>query len=195
MVAELSAECQMGGVILGGDDQAAGVPVDAVDDTGPLLTADAGQRIAAVMQQGVDQRAVGMARRRMHHQPHRLVHHDHVLILIHHVQRNILRLHGDLLRLGAGDFHGLAAGQTVVFRRARAVHSNAAALQQLGRRAAGQALHMGGQPRVDPGAPVFTCRRQRQLHRLSSLRRIFRRTTGSTPRPESRPPPRSSRPD
>lgn len=69
MVAELGAEGQMGGIVLGGDDQAAGVPVDAVDDTGPLFAADAGQRIAAVMQQGVDQRAVGMARRRMHHQP------------------------------------------------------------------------------------------------------------------------------
>ena len=45
----------MGGIVFGGDDQAAGVPVNAVDDAGTLLPPDAGQALPAVIQQGVDQ--------------------------------------------------------------------------------------------------------------------------------------------
>ncbi len=57
MIRQLSRQCQMGGVVFGGDDQAAGVPVDAVNDAGTLLAADAGEGVPAVVQQGVDQRA------------------------------------------------------------------------------------------------------------------------------------------
>ena len=46
--------------------------------------------VAAMGDQGIDQRAVGIARRRMHHQPGRLVDHDEVLVLVDHVQRDIL---------------------------------------------------------------------------------------------------------
>lgn len=47
-------------VVLGCDDEAGCVFVDAVDDAGPLFPTDAGQRIAAVCQQCVDERAVCM---------------------------------------------------------------------------------------------------------------------------------------
>ena len=50
-----------------------------------------------MMQQGVDQRAVGIARRRVDHQPGGLVDHDQVRVLEHDVQRYFLRL-----RLGFG---------------------------------------------------------------------------------------------
>ena len=82
MIRQLSRQCQMGGVVFGGDDQAAGVPVDAVNDAGTLLAADAGEGVPAVVQQGVDQRAVRMARRRMHHHALWLVYHNDALILI-----------------------------------------------------------------------------------------------------------------
>ena len=56
VIAELGAEPQMGGVVLGGDDETAGVPVNAVNDAGTLLPADAGQRRPAVVEQGEDAR-------------------------------------------------------------------------------------------------------------------------------------------
>lgn len=72
--------------------------VDAVTRSWAFLAAGTGEGVPAVVQQGVDQRAVRMARRRMHHHAHGLIHHDDVLILVDHVQRDILR---DGLRLSS----------------------------------------------------------------------------------------------
>ena len=47
---------------------------------------------AAMGDQRVDQRAVGIARRRMHDEPRRLVDDDEVLVLVDDVERNILAL-------------------------------------------------------------------------------------------------------
>ena len=68
VILQLGGQGQMGGVVLGGDDETGGVPVDAVDDAGPLFTVDAAQTVAAVPQQGVDQRAVRVAGGGVDHQ-------------------------------------------------------------------------------------------------------------------------------
>ena len=52
------------------------------------LSAD--QLIAAMADQCIDQGAVGIARRRMHHQPGGLFDHDQVFVFIDHGERNIL---------------------------------------------------------------------------------------------------------
>ena len=49
VVLELGGQRQVGAVVFGGDDQAGGVPVDAVDDAGAQLAVDAGEGIAAVI--------------------------------------------------------------------------------------------------------------------------------------------------
>ncbi len=71
-----------------------------MDDAWALDAADAGKTIAAMGQQRVDQRAVGIARRGMNHQPSRLVEHDHMLVLEpdDEVHRLRLRLVGDRRR-------------------------------------------------------------------------------------------------
>ena len=46
--------------------------------------------VAAMGDQGIDQGAVGIARRGMHHQARWLVDDDQVLVLINHIERNIL---------------------------------------------------------------------------------------------------------
>ena len=51
----------MGAVVLGDDQQAAGVLVEPVDDARPLHAADARQAVAAMGDQRVDQRAGLMA--------------------------------------------------------------------------------------------------------------------------------------
>ena len=59
---------------------------------GRALAADPPQAVAAVRDQRVDQRVVRIARRRMHHEPRRLVDDDHVLVLVNDVERHRLGL-------------------------------------------------------------------------------------------------------
>ena len=66
----------MGGVGLGDDEQAGRVLVEPMDDAGPLHAADPREARAAMADQRIDQRAVGMARRRVDDEARRLVDHD-----------------------------------------------------------------------------------------------------------------------
>ena len=100
----------MGGVGLGGDHDAGGLLVDAVDDAGPRHSADPRQARPAVGQQGVDQGAGLAAGRRVHRHARRLVDHDQVGVLVEHGKRNSLglgigrrgRRDGDLVVAGPG---------------------------------------------------------------------------------------------
>ena len=89
---ELGREPLMGAVGLGRDDQAGGILVDAVDDAGPGDAADPRQAAAAMVEQGVDQRAVEIARRRVDDEPGGLVDHDQMLVLVDDGERDVLRL-------------------------------------------------------------------------------------------------------
>lgn len=55
VILELGGQGQMGTVVFSGDDQARGVPVNAVDDAGAKLPVVPGERGPTVVQQGVDQ--------------------------------------------------------------------------------------------------------------------------------------------
>ncbi len=57
-------------------------------------------RLRIARQQAVEQRAAPVARRRVHHQPRRLVDHQQVLVLVHHRQRHRLGAEGLALRRG-----------------------------------------------------------------------------------------------
>ena len=59
---------------------------------GRAHAADAGEAVAAMGEQRVDQRPVGIAGRRMDDEPRRLVDHDDVLVLVDDVERHRLRL-------------------------------------------------------------------------------------------------------
>ena len=54
VVLELGGQGQMGPVIFRRNDEAGGVPVDAVDDAGAQLPVDARQGVPTVVQQGID---------------------------------------------------------------------------------------------------------------------------------------------
>ena len=109
MVLELRSQLLMGEIVFRRDDEAGGVPVDPVHNARPQGSAHAGERIPAVVEQSVDQRPVGMARRRMDHQPLGLVHHKDVPVLIDHIQRDVLGNRVQNLRFRQGDLHGLRA--------------------------------------------------------------------------------------
>ena len=142
----------MGEVVLRRDDEARGVPVDAVDDAGPLLPPDAGEGVPAVVEQGVDQGPVGVARGGMHHQALGLVEDDDVLVLVDHVQGDVLGEELRLLRLRQGHRQGLAAPETVVLGQGFAAAGDLPVLQEAGGGGAGQVLPLVCQPGIDPPA-------------------------------------------
>ena len=81
----------MRGVVLGHDHQAGGALVEAMDDAGAQLAADAAQ-VVDVVEQGVDQRAVGVAGGRMDDHARGLVDDHDVGVLVDDVERQRLRL-------------------------------------------------------------------------------------------------------
>ena len=155
VVGELRGEGAVGRVVLRGDQQAGAVLVDAVDDAGPLLPADAGERVAAVPEQGVDQSAVRMAGSRVHDHAARLVDHDEVRVLVHHVEREVLRDERDLLRRGDDDLKTVARRAAVVLFDRRAAEGDKAALQQALGGAAGKTRYMAREESVDAIAALL----------------------------------------
>src|SRR5690554_4245289 len=87
----------VGNQAAGHHHNAGGVFIQPVHNAGP------GQvfHFRRIVQQRIHQGAVGMARRRVHHQPGRLVDHQQVLVFVHDIQRDRLGFPGNLhFRLG-----------------------------------------------------------------------------------------------
>ena len=104
--------------------------------------------------QGIDQGAVGIAGRRMHHQPRRLVDDDQVLVLVDHVERNILALRAWPARRAARcTLIGLARFDPVVgvFYRLRVAQRHRARFQQLLKARAGE-IGQSARPGNGPAA-------------------------------------------
>ena len=168
MVLELGGKGLVGGVVLGGDDEAAGVPVDAVDDPRTQGAPHAAEAVPAVVQQGVDQGAVRVSRGRMDYQPRRFVDHDHVPVLIGHVQRDVLGQGLDGLRLREGDLHRLPAGEPGALGDGPAIYRHPSCLDEPGGSGPGQLRQGRGQEAVQTDAPALTGDRQAyRFHRPS----------------------------
>ena len=94
MVGELPGKPFVRGIAFRRHEEAGGVFVDPVDDARPRHSADPAKLAAAVLgtvvQQGIHQRAIGVARAGVHHHPGGLVDHDQVRVLEHHRERDIL---------------------------------------------------------------------------------------------------------
>lgn len=67
MVGKLCGQALVRSIVFCRDKQAGRIPVDAVYDSGAQNAAYAGKTLSAVVQKRVDERTVGMSRRRMHH--------------------------------------------------------------------------------------------------------------------------------
>ena len=77
---EIGRQRPMGGIILGSHDQAAGILVQAMDDARATFASDAREGLSAMGDEGVDQRAIGIAGCRVHHHAGRLVDDDEILV-------------------------------------------------------------------------------------------------------------------
>ncbi len=108
---ELLGEALHRALVLGRDQHAARVLVEAVHDAGPRHAADPFERRPAMGQKRVHQRAVQIAGRGMHHEPRLLVDDDEIVVLVEDDERNVLRLrlgrygrrHGDGIALARFD--------------------------------------------------------------------------------------------
>jgi len=85
---------------LGGDDEPAGILVEAVDDPRTAHAADPGKAAAAMGEQRVDQGSVGIARRWMDHQAGGLVDDDEMCILESDIERDRLGGRYRIIRVG-----------------------------------------------------------------------------------------------
>ena len=86
MARKLFAQALMRAIALGDDHETARLLVEAMDDARPLDAANAGKAVAAMGEEGIDQRAAVMAGGGMHDQSRRLVDDDEVVILIDDVE-------------------------------------------------------------------------------------------------------------
>jgi hypothetical protein len=94
-VLKLTGQKGEGLIVIGGDDDAGSVFVQAVDDSGPEAgasgTGGEGVPVLAAKKQGIGQGPPPVARAGMDHHPLGLVHYRHPVILVKHVKGNILR--------------------------------------------------------------------------------------------------------
>ena len=96
----LLRQAGVGKVVFRHNQQAAGVLVNAVNDSRPGHAVDAGEGVAAVGQQRVDQCALLVARSGMDHHALGLVHHQQVAVLVDHLQGDGLGAHLQRAHLG-----------------------------------------------------------------------------------------------
>ena len=130
---QLGDQVGMGLQGLGHHHESGGVLVQAMDDAG---TRHAVQR-GYVVQQGIEQGAVGMAGGRMHHQPGGLVEHQQVIVFVDDVQLDVLG-HPLALGLALGAQRQLGAAMDGVTRTQHgAVDGQAAVLDPGGETRAG----------------------------------------------------------
>ncbi len=111
---KLGGEGLVGDVGFRDDEAAGGVLVEAVDDAGALDAADAGELAFAMVEEGVDEGAVGVAGRGVDDNAMLLVEHEDVVVFVKDIERDVLRRGdvGDGLGKSEGDgvagFHGIA---------------------------------------------------------------------------------------
>ena len=81
VIPKLEGERLVRGVALGHHHHARGARVEAVHDAGPQQAPDP-REVAAVVEQGVHERAASVARRRVYDQARRLVEHEQRGVLV-----------------------------------------------------------------------------------------------------------------
>src|SRR5579863_8503877 len=89
MIGEERGKTLMSRVALGDDEEAGGVLVEPVHNAGPLDTADAGEAVAAMGDEGVNQGALGVAGGGMDHQAGGLIKNQEMVVLEDDIERNV----------------------------------------------------------------------------------------------------------
>lgn len=156
-VRKLCGEPLMSKVILGSDQQARGIFIDPVNDTRTFLSADTGERITAMPQQGIYQSAVRMSWGRVYNKPPGLVNYNQILILVDDIKRDVLSNKGRFLKRGEAQHKAVSCGAFVVFPQGCAGHCYTAILKKLLGSASREAFHGTRKESVDTLAALPGC--------------------------------------
>ncbi len=105
-ILELPAEFTVGGVRLGGDEEAGGLQIQPMDDPGPLGSAAGGKLTGAVVQQRGGQRPRGTAGSGVNGEPGGFVEDDDIRVFVQDVEGDGFRFHVPRRRGGNPDRHG-----------------------------------------------------------------------------------------
>ena len=92
VLGEELGEALMRGVVLGDDDKSGRILIDAMHDARPRDAANAGEAVAAMREQRIDERAVHRAGRGMHGHAAGFVDDDEVFVLEHDIERQVFWL-------------------------------------------------------------------------------------------------------
>lgn len=92
-------EPMVGEIIFGNDQTATGVLVEAMNDAGAFHPADAGERPAAVCEQGIDEGVLPISRAGMNDHARVFIDDNQITVLVENLQRNGLRRHGKGFRI------------------------------------------------------------------------------------------------
>ena len=138
----------------GGHDAATRFLVEPVHDSGTLHAAHSRQVSPAMVKEGIDEGAIGVACRGMDDQTHRFVDDDDVFVLMKDVEGNVLR--EKVRRLGVGKLHG--DGVTGRDRgsglRPAAVEEDVTVLQESLDARAGKVGKFPGEEQIEPFSAV-----------------------------------------
>lgn len=189
----LGGKALMGLVILGDDHDARGFFVEPMHNARADHPANAGERVAAMVEQGVDQRAGPIACSRVDDQPGGLIDDDEIPILKQHVERDILgfgrwvlrwrRRQGEVLPLAHFPFR-ISKGISIFFK-------GTAFNQRFDARTA-KVLGLVRDPFIEPGAVVvwagrkvkgFSAHEQREVRCRGLYVKCARMTDQMTPTP------------
>ena len=177
---EIGGQRPMGGVVLCGHDQAAGILVQAMDDARATFASDAREGHSTMGDEGVDQCAIRIAGSGVHHHAGRLVDDDEILVFEDDREVHRLAFWLGRHRLGHDQQENLAGFDPV--RRVgygRAAGADVARLDQLLEAAARQAGEPPCQESVEPFSGILgTGRNRRRLFRW----RNFLGVVGHRPR-------------
>ena len=186
---ELGDEGSDGLFVLGDDEDAGGVFVEAMDDAGAEFAADAGE-IGAVVEKSVDEGVGGVAGGGVDDEAGGFVEDDEVGVFVEDVEGDVGGEEADGFggREGAGE--GVAGGEGGVgFEGGGAVEGDAAGFDELFPAGAGDGGVGGGEPGVEAGGE------RRGLEREDFLRVLAaRKPTGIFSAPARRGRPLASRP-
>ena len=89
---KLRGQSEMGGVVFGHHQAAAGFLVKAMDDAGAGHAADAAELAGAMVQQGVDQSMTGMSGGGVDDEAGRLVEREQIVVFVENLQRHFFGL-------------------------------------------------------------------------------------------------------
>ena len=123
-------------------------------DARTVDSADAGERVAAVIEQGVYERAGIVAGRGVHHHARGLVDDYYVVVLVDDVERNILGQSIERLGLGEREVDEVTHGYLVFFLGRPSVDGDEACFTQLCRRTA-RHIKILGNIRVEPCSAIL----------------------------------------